>query len=90
MIVTLAMLVLMTLMLSPFISYSSSSSAGLTNNSSNNSELFTPESIPFGLTYNEWTARWWQWAYSIPSDVHPAYDDSGNIVLKARADLSGF
>ena len=85
MIVTLAMLVLMTLMLSPFISYSSSSSAGLTNNSSNNSELFTPESIPFGLTYNEWTTRWWQWAYSIPSDVHPAYDDSGKYCAEGQS-----
>lgn len=31
----------------------------------------------YGLTYGEWTAKWWKWAYSIPSNVHPAYDNNG-------------
>ncbi len=22
-------------------------------------------------------AKWWQWAYSMPKDIHPAYDDTG-------------
>jgi hypothetical protein len=39
--------------------------------------IFSNDSSPFGLTYAEWTAKWWQWAYSIPKDIHPAYDDSG-------------
>ncbi len=32
---------------------------------------------PYNITYGEWTARWWQWAYSIPKNIHPAYDDTG-------------
>jgi hypothetical protein len=39
--------------------------------------VFDKYSRPFGLTYGDWTAKWWQWAYSIPKDVHPAYDDTG-------------
>jgi hypothetical protein len=39
--------------------------------------VFDADSTPFGLTYGDWTARWWQWAYSILRDIHPAYDDTG-------------
>ncbi len=46
--------------------------------SSNDEEiLFAAGFSPYAITYGEWTAKWWQWAYSIPKDVHPAYDDSG-------------
>jgi|SoiMethySBSTD1v2_1073268.scaffolds.fasta_scaffold308309_1 hypothetical protein len=40
-------------------------------------KLFQLYSKPYNLTYGEWTARWWQWAYSIPRDVNPAYDNTG-------------
>ena len=40
-------------------------------------ELFSTESKPYGLTYNEWTARWWQWAISIPKDINPVGDETG-------------
>ena len=74
----------MALMVSPLpISYSSSPTA-LTNSSSNG-EIFTTDSTPYGLTYGEWTARWWQWAYSIPRDVHPAYDDSGKYCAEGQS-----
>jgi hypothetical protein len=39
--------------------------------------VFQPHSKPHNLTYGEWTAKWWQWAYSIPREVNPAYDDTG-------------
>ena len=57
---------------------SSSSSIGIQNQTSKEAiAVFEANSTPFGLTYGEWTAKWWQWAYSIPKDTHPAYDDSG-------------
>ena len=37
--------------------------------------VFELGSSPFNLTYADWTAKWWQWAYSIPQNIHPAYDD---------------
>ena len=83
--VTLALLVPMTSMMSPYsISYSSPPPA-LTNSSSNEGDLFTADSTVYGLTYGEWTARWWQWAYSIPRDIHPAYDDNGKYCAEGNS-----
>jgi hypothetical protein len=39
--------------------------------------LFHEDSKPYGLTFGEWTAKWWQWAYAIPKNTNPAYDDTG-------------
>lgn len=53
------------------------------NSSSNSStaptylSVFSTDSKPYNLTYGEWTARWWQWAYSIPKNINPSYDDTG-------------
>lgn len=40
-------------------------------------ELFTPESRPFGRTYAEWTAKWWQWVLSISKAENPLVDQNG-------------
>jgi hypothetical protein len=34
-------------------------------------------SNPYGLSYGEWGARWWQWAFSFPVDSHPLLDTAG-------------
>jgi hypothetical protein len=39
--------------------------------------IFDSESKPYGIPYAEWTSKWWQWAYSIPQTINPAYDDTG-------------
>jgi hypothetical protein len=31
----------------------------------------------YGASYGEWSARWWQWAFSIPAAVNPLLDPSG-------------
>ncbi len=41
------------------------------------SGVFPPDSKPYGLTYAEWTAKWWQWAYSMPEAINPMIDDTG-------------
>jgi hypothetical protein len=43
----------------------------------NGLELFAPNSRPFGRTYAEWTARWWQWVLSIAKTENPLVDDTG-------------
>jgi len=46
----------------------------------NNSEkiaLYSTNSNPYGFTFAEWTAKWLQWALSIPKENNPANDDSG-------------
>jgi hypothetical protein len=40
--------------------------------------LFTTNSSPFGIAYGDWTAKWWQWALSIPQDANPVGDPTGN------------
>lgn len=37
-----------------------------------NPAVLPPASHPFGATYAEWAARYWQWAHSLPSTATPA------------------
>jgi len=39
--------------------------------------IFPIDSKPFGHTYGEWSARWWQWLLSIPKSRNPAFDSTG-------------
>jgi len=36
-----------------------------------------PSSSPYGLTYSEWGARWWQWVLQIPAATNPNLDATG-------------
>jgi hypothetical protein len=42
-----------------------------------NPGVLPPGSTPYGLTYAQWSARWMQWAYSIPGPVNPMLDTTG-------------
>jgi hypothetical protein len=39
-----------------------------------NPGVFPPNKPSYGMTYSEWSARWWQWATSMPLDNHPLAD----------------
>jgi hypothetical protein len=39
-----------------------------------NPRVLPPNSHAYGMTYAEWSARWWQWAISMPLDHHPLAD----------------
>jgi hypothetical protein len=39
--------------------------------------IFPPNSKPYGLTYGEWSAKWWQWVLSTPANVNPIHDTTG-------------
>lgn len=56
------------------IAYSTSKSP---NDSNYMDFIFDNKTSIYGSSYSEWTAEWWKWAYSIPMDIHPAYDDYG-------------
>lgn len=45
--------------------------------SHNGLKLYTSGSKPFGRTYAEWTARWWEWVLSIPKTDNPLVDENG-------------
>ena len=45
-------------------------------------ENSNPDVIPlnanaYGKTYGEWSANWWQWAYSLPVNKNPFFDETG-------------
>ena len=39
--------------------------------------VFLPNEKAFGLTYGEWSAEWWKWLLSSPSDSNPSTDKTG-------------
>jgi hypothetical protein len=39
-----------------------------------NPKVVPPISRSYGMTYGEWSARWWQWAISLPADYNPLTD----------------
>jgi hypothetical protein len=40
-------------------------------------EFHSPESNPYGLTYGQWTVKWWKWALSVHEERNPIVDTSG-------------
>lgn len=49
-------------------------------------QFFTPADRPYGLTYGQWTARWWQWLLAIPKNNNPAMDDNGVNASESQTD----
>lgn len=47
------------------------------NGGINNQSIYPLDSKPYGLTYGDWTAKWWQWALSIPTKDNPVVDETG-------------
>ena len=39
--------------------------------------VFPPASLPFGKSYGEWGAAWWQWVNAIPAPDNPLLDETG-------------
>ena len=47
--------------------------------------IHPPCSKPYGLTYGEWSARWWQWIESIPAATNPNFDTTGADCAQGQA-----
>jgi hypothetical protein len=39
--------------------------------------VLPPNSNPYGKSYGEWSAAWWQWALETPASVNPVLDPTG-------------
>lgn len=50
-------------------------------------KVIPPNLQPFGMSYGEWSARWWQWALSLPMPQNPFYDEGGNCGNGANGQL---
>jgi hypothetical protein len=57
---------------------------------SNAVEIFPPDSNPYGLTYGEWSAKWWQWILAIPPDRNPLLDKTGQYCNEGQTDQNVF
>jgi hypothetical protein len=42
-----------------------------------NPGLYSVDSKPYGLTFPQWSEKWWQWMISIPQSQNPLNDDTG-------------
>jgi hypothetical protein len=47
---------------------------GAAAHSTSNPGILPPTSHPYGKSYGEWSAKHWQWEYSLPVDHHPLFD----------------
>jgi hypothetical protein len=56
------------------------------NNKSAEALLFPSDSKPYGLTFSQWTIKWWYWLLSIPKDKNPALDTSGTNLSESQND----
>jgi hypothetical protein len=45
-------------------------------------ECFSPESTPYGRSFGEWTAKWWQWILAVPKSDSPLIDHTGKNSAK--------
>jgi hypothetical protein len=41
------------------------------------SDCFSIDSSPYGLSYGQWTVKWWIWFLSTPKSINPVLDMSG-------------
>lgn len=42
--------------------------------------ILPPDAVAHGLTYSEWSQKWWQWLWSIPVSQNPGLDATGEFV----------
>jgi hypothetical protein len=39
-----------------------------------NPSVYAINSKPYGITYQDWIAKWWQWNYALPPAEHPRFN----------------
>jgi hypothetical protein len=48
-----------------------------TMNEEQETKIFPRDSKPFGLSYEQWSIKWWQWVLSEPESSNPLVDKTG-------------
>jgi hypothetical protein len=52
----------------------------------NKIRIFPVDSKPYGLTYGEWSAKYWQWTLSLPSQADLSQDSTGQTCYNNQID----
>src|SRR5215831_535301 len=47
------------------------SSTNVVNAANTNPSVYSTNSAPYGIPYQQWAQKWWQWSYSVPTAQHP-------------------
>ena len=47
------------------------SSTNIVRGDNINPGIYSTDSAPYGIPYQQWIAKYWQWDYSVPKDQHP-------------------
>src|ERR687890_718622 len=50
------------------------SSTNIARGDNINPGIYSTNSAPYGISYQQWIAKYWQWDYSVPKDQHPLDD----------------
>ena len=45
-------------------------------------KIFLPGSSPYGIPFNQWIGKWWQWFVSVPKTESPNHPDYPNHISK--------
>lgn len=53
-------------------------------------KLFSVNSRPYGLTYEQWSIKWWAWLLKIPIQNNPVNDDTGRNAYLGQEDADVF
>ena len=40
-------------------------------------KIYPKDTKPFGLSFSDWSIKWWQWILTIPNNINPANDLTG-------------
>lgn len=48
-------------------------------------QVFAAGDKPYGLSYGQWTVRWWRWAFSAPVSINPVLDNNGEYASVNQA-----
>ena len=55
----------------------------------NKTKIYPPNSHPYGKSYPEWAAAFWQWAFALPLEGHPFLDSPDDPYFDFSAGQSG-
>ena len=55
-----------------------------------NQGIYALDSKPYGMSYGDWTTKFWQWLISIPADRSPVTDQTGERCREEQGDLPVF
>ena len=50
-----------------------------------NAAVLTPQSAPYGKSYSQWSASYWQWLFSLPVEGHPGIDSPDFDVTEGQS-----